>query len=108
MKQTSIPELLVELVRAGKVEEADRLYNKFIRDGLNPEHAFLNKLINMLSKIGRVELLTRMGEMWEFTPRVYAYNELFYCLFECNAPDSEVSYVFDDMKADGVTKIKHK
>lgn len=92
-----------EFVRAGKVEEAAGLYNKFVRDGLSPDHVFLNKLISMLSKIGRVELLTRMDKMWECIPRVFAYNALFYNLFECKAPDSEVSYVYDEMKAEGVS-----
>ncbi|CAE6144204.1 unnamed protein product [Arabidopsis arenosa] len=37
--------------------------------------------------------------------RAYSYSALIMTLFESKAPDSEVSYLFDEMKADGVSPV---
>ncbi|KAJ0238439.1 Pentatricopeptide repeat-containing protein [Hirschfeldia incana] len=104
MKQTggtfsTFAELVHEFLRVGNIEEAIGLYESIRRDGLtSPDLVFLNKLINILSKIGRVEVLTKGFRVWEIIPRVSAYDALIKTLFESNAPDSEVSYLVDQMK----------
>ncbi|WZZ28973.1 hypothetical protein YC2023_012374 [Brassica napus] len=102
MKQTgtfsTFAELIHEFVRVGNVEEAYGLYENIRRDWLRCPHlVFVHKLINILSKIGRVEVLTKVFRVWQY---IDAYDALIKTLFESNAPDSEVMYLFDQMKAD--------
>ncbi|KAG2246456.1 hypothetical protein Bca52824_086084 [Brassica carinata] len=112
MKQTgtfsTFAELIHEFVRVGNVEEAYGLYENIRRDWLRCPHlVFLHKLINILSKIGRVEVLTKVFRVWEYISRVEAYDALIRTLFESNEPDSEVMYLLDQMKkADGVLLLK--
>lgn len=97
-------ELIKEFVRVGKVEEAYSLHRNVFKGGyLSPDIVFLKKLMNILSKIGRVEVLTKLVGVWTYTRRVNSYNALIRTLFESKAPDSEVSYLLDEMKADGVS-----
>lgn len=98
-------ELIKEFVRVGKIEEAYCLHLNVSRDALSPDLVFLKKLINILSKIGRVELLTKVAGVWTFMHRADSYSALIMTLFESKAPDSEVSYLFDEMKADGVSPV---
>ncbi|EFH51288.1 hypothetical protein ARALYDRAFT_912211 [Arabidopsis lyrata subsp. lyrata] len=98
-------ELIKEFVRVGKIEEAYCLHENVSRNALSPDLVFLKKLINILSKIGRVELLTKVAGVWTFMHRAYSYSALIMTLFESKAPDSEVSYLFDEMKADGVSPV---
>ncbi|KAL0857497.1 hypothetical protein Bca101_062651 [Brassica carinata] len=51
----------------------------------------------------RVEVLTKVFRVWQwqYIPRVDVYDALIRTLFESNAPDSEVMYLFDQMKSDG-------
>ncbi|CAN6920167.1 unnamed protein product [Brassica oleracea] len=102
MKQTgtfsTFAELIHEFLIVGNVEEAYGLYENIRRDWLRCPHlVFLHKLINILSKIGRVEVLTKVFRVWQY---IDAYDALIKTLFESNAPDSEVMYLFDQMKAD--------
>uniref|UniRef100_A0A0D3AD43 Pentacotripeptide-repeat region of PRORP domain-containing protein n=1 Tax=Brassica oleracea var. oleracea TaxID=109376 RepID=A0A0D3AD43_BRAOL len=98
MKQTgtfsTFAELIHEFVRVGNVEEAYGLYENIRRDWLRCPHlVFLHKLINILSKIGRVEVLTKVFRVWEYISRVEAYDALIRTLFESNEPDSEVIFI---------------
>ncbi|CAN6925773.1 unnamed protein product [Brassica oleracea] len=109
MKQTgtfsTFAELIHEFLIVGNVEEAYGLYENIRRDWLSCPHlVFLHKLINILSKIGRVEVLTKVFRVWQY---IDAYDALIKTLFESNAPDSEVMYLFDQMKADGVSPTKY-
>ncbi|CAH2053532.1 unnamed protein product [Thlaspi arvense] len=99
-------ELIKEFVRVGKVDLAYGLHLN-VREGgaWNHDIVFLKKLISILSKIGRVEALTKVVGVWRFTEKVIAYSSLINTLFESKAPDSEVSYLFDEMKADGVSPV---
>ncbi|CAN6920165.1 unnamed protein product, partial [Brassica oleracea] len=112
MKQTgtfsTFAELIHEFLIVGNVEEAYGLYENIRRDWLRCPHlVFLHKLINILSKIGRVEVLTKVFRVWQYIPRVSAYDALIRTLFESNAPDSDVSYLVDQMKADSVSPTEY-
>ncbi|XP_056843986.1 pentatricopeptide repeat-containing protein At3g16010-like isoform X2 [Raphanus sativus] len=91
--------LILEFVRVGNLEEAYDLYVNIRRDWLRcPRLVLLHKLINILRKIDRVEVLTKVPLVWKYSN---GYDALIEALFESNAPDSEVMYLFDQMKADG-------
>ncbi|KAL0857438.1 hypothetical protein Bca101_062592 [Brassica carinata] len=96
---STFAELIHEFLRVGNLEEAYGLYENIRRDWLRCPHlVLLHKLINILSKIGRVEVLTKVPRVWQYSD---AYDVLIGTLFESNAPDSEVMYLFDQMKSDG-------
>ncbi|CDY34959.1 BnaA01g27750D [Brassica napus] len=106
MKQTgtfsTFAELIHEFLKVGNVEEAYGLYENIRRDWLRCPHlVFLHKLINILSKIGRVEVLSKVFRVWQY---IDAYDALIKTLFESNAPDSEVIFINTLGKASELSK----